>query len=170
MKLWQPGVVIPFITLSMLGISFLVVSLIPADMPAESVVEQTLERLKNEEGFRAKPYRDSRGVMTIGYGTNIGEGITRMEAEYLLRERLAVMHEGLTKELPWLSDAPKGQQSAILDMGYQLGVHGVLEFHDMLAALESGDCPAAKVAALDSEWWRETPERAERVTALLCED
>ena len=135
-----------------------------------SVVEKTLRRLKNEEGFRAKPYTDSRGVMTIGYGTNIGEGITHMEAEYLLRERLAAMHEGLTKELPWLSCAPQGQQSAILDMGYQLGVHGVPEFQDMLAALEAGDCPAAKVAALDSDWARETPKRAERVTAFLCED
>ena len=51
-------------------------------------MEQTLARLKVEEGFRAKPYPDSRGVMTIGYGTNIGEGITRREGEYLLRERV----------------------------------------------------------------------------------
>ena len=46
----------------------------------------------------------------------------------------------------------------------------MLDFHVMLAALEAGDCPAAKVAALDSDWMRETPERAERVTAILCED
>ena len=148
----------------------LIASLLVAGAATEPVVDQTLARLKNEEGFRAKPYHDSRGILTIGYGTNIGGGITRMEAEYLLRERLTATHDSLTKELPWLSAAPERQQSAILDMGYQIGAHGVLEFHHMLAALEAGDCPAAKVAALDSDWWRETPQRAERVTEILCED
>ena len=136
----------------------------------DSVVEQTLARLKPEEGFSAKPYLDSQDILTIGFGTNIGEGITRREAEFLLRERLEATYETLFKELPWLSDAPERQQSAILDMGYQLGPHGVLEFHDMLAALEADDCPTAQAAALDSEWARETPERAERVTDILCED
>ena len=51
---------------------------------------------------------------------HIGEGITRREGEYLLRERLAGTHEDLTGHLPWLSDAPQAQQLAILDMGYQL--------------------------------------------------
>ena len=129
-----------------------------------------LDRIMADEGFRAKPYPDSRGVLTIGYGTNIGEGITKREAEFLLRERLAGTYETLTQKLPWLSAAPDVQQSAILDMGYQLGADGLLEFHDMLSALEAGDCPAAKSAALDSDWARETPKRAERVTAILCED
>ena len=102
-------------------------------------------RLKNEEGFSAKPYHDSRGVLTIGYGTNIGEGITRREGEYLLRERLAGTHDSLNKELPWLSGAPKGQQSAILDMGYQLGVHGVLEFRHMISALKAGNAKLARL-------------------------
>ena len=158
------NLVVPPALLTLLGF------LLFAGAATESVVEQTAARLKSEEGFRAKPYPDLRGVMTIGFGTNIGEGITRREGEYLLRERLGATHETLTKELPWLSAAPERQQSAILDMGYQLGVHGVLEFHHMLASLESGDCPAAKVAALDSDWWRETPQRAERVTVLLCGD
>ena len=121
-------------------------------------------------GLSRQAVPDSRGILTIGFGTNIGEGITRREAEFLLRERLAVTYQTLTSNLPWLSDAPERQQSAILDMGYQLGPHGVLGFHGMLSALESGDCPAAKAAALDSAWARETPERAKRVTALLCED
>ena len=129
-----------------------------------------VDRIMADEGFRAEPYPDSRGILTIGFGTNIGEGITRREGEFLLRERLAGTYQTLTKELPWLSDAPERQQSAILDMGYQLGPRGLLKFHGMLSALEAGDCPAAKAAALDSAWARETPERAERVTAILCEN
>ena len=44
---------------------------------------------------------------------------------------------------------------------------GVLGFHDMLAALERGDWPAARAAALDSDWARETPARARRVADAL---
>ena len=69
--------------------------------------------------FAPEPYLDSLGVWTIGFGTNIGEGITRREAEFLLRERLAGTYQTLTADLPWLSDAPERQQSAILDLGYQ---------------------------------------------------
>ena len=47
-----------------------------------------IEYLKQEEGFRSKPYKDSEGVLTIGYGLNLSEGITRAEAEWLLRSRL----------------------------------------------------------------------------------
>ena len=154
------------------GLVGLIASLLIAGDATEpvAVVEQTLDRLKDEEGFRSKPYPDSRGVLTIGFGTNIERGITRDEGEYLLRERLTATHDSLTKALPWLSAAPEGQQSAILDMGYQLGPHGLLGFHNMLSALEADDCPAAKAAALNSDWARETPKRAERVTAILCED
>ena len=128
------------------------------------------DRISADEGFRADLYKDIEDVWTIGFGTNIGEGITRREGEFLLRERLAGTYQTLTSDLPWLSDAPERQQAAILDMGYQIGAPGLLKFHDMLSALEAGNCPVAKAAALDSEWARETPKRAERVTAILCED
>ena len=129
-----------------------------------------LDRIMADEGFRSKPYPDQNGILTIGFGTNIGEGITRREGEFLLRERLAGTYESLTKALPWLSAAPERQQAAILDLGYQIGPHGVLGFHDLLSALEADNCPAAKAAALDSDWARETPQRAKRVTAILCEE
>ena len=79
-------------------------------------------------------------------------------------------HETLTRELPWLSAAPEGQQSAILDMGYQLGAHGVLEFHDMLAALEADDCPAAKRPRWIRSGRAKRRSGPERVTAILCEE
>ena len=52
-------------------------------------------------------------------------------------------------------------------MGYQLGCHGVIGFHDMLAALARGDTEAAVKAALDSDWDEETPRRATLVVEAL---
>ena len=37
----------------------------------------------------------------------------------------------------------QARQRALLDMAYELGVEGLLGFHDMLAALERGDWAAA---------------------------
>ena len=47
-----------------------------------------VDSIKYEEGFRSKPYQDKEGVLTIGYGLNLTNGITRAEAEWLLRSRL----------------------------------------------------------------------------------
>lgn len=124
---------------------------------------QLVQTLKSEEGFRSKPYLDSRGILTIGYGTDLAEGITETEGEYLLRERLRSTLERLRNAWGPFSGQPVRIQSALLDAAYQMGVQGVLGFHDMLAALERGDIPAARAAALDSDWARETPNRAKRV-------
>ena len=126
-----------------------------------------MARLQKEEDFSQKPYTDTRGVLTIGYGTAIGEGITKTEAAYLLRERLTATHDALLKGWPPFRTLPGHVQEALLDMGYQLGVHGVLSFHVMLIALEHHNYQAARKAALASEWAEETPKRAARVADRL---
>ena len=126
-----------------------------------------IKTLKAEEGFRSHPYDDSRGVLSIGYGTNIGDGITRAEAEYLLRERLSRTWTELRKAWPTVGTLPTPAQFAVLDMGYQLGTAGLLGFHKMLAALAKGDYNAAVKEAESSAWARETPNRARRVVRVF---
>ena len=133
----------------------------------DSALAIVMVRLQQEEEFRSKPYPDSRGTTTIGWGTAIGQGITRTEAAYLLRERLEDTRKRLAKAWAPYEDMPAHVKEAVLDMAYQLGVEGTIEFTVMLAALERGDYAAARAAALDSEWARQTPERAERVAAGL---
>ena len=134
----------------------------PRDPPVEAI--------KAEEGFRRHPYTDTRGTLTIGYGTDISEGITRAEAETLLLGRLSSTQAALRRRLEGWSGFPHSTRDALTDMGYQLGPLGVARFTDMLAALRAGDCATAKAAALDSQWARETPQRARRVTDSLCDD
>ena len=132
-------------------------------------VDAVLPTIMQEEGFRSHVYTDTQGVLTIGYGTNLSEGITMLEAEALLRIRLTIANDGIHNSLPWLQDQPGRVQAAVLDMSYQLGVEGLLKFRAMIAALEAGNCAAAKAAALDSLWARETPGRASRVADRLCQ-
>ena len=131
-------------------------------------LEVVATTLMTAEGFRAKPYHDSRGVLTIGYGTNIGEGISKAEATYLMRERLRGVEGLIRAGSPAYDGLPLKARAALLEMGYQLGAHGLLEFDDMLTAIKVRDWDTAANAALDSVWAREeVPKRAKRISDAL---
>ena len=126
-----------------------------------------VEQIKRDEGFRARPYRDTRGVLTIGYGLNLDEGITEAEGAYLLQVRVAGMGRDLEKRWPPFDDQPPAVQVALVNMAYQLGVSGLLGFHHMLAALEAGQYQDAARYALESKWADEVPLRAARIAGQI---
>ena len=81
-----------------------IVVLDPIMAQEPSVIDIVVERLKLEEGLRLEAYRDSGGVLTIGYGFNLevpmdavergyldgydpADGVTQEQAEWLLRHR-----------------------------------------------------------------------------------
>lgn len=139
-------------------------------------MDRLVDLLREEEGWRADPYDDATGepvrapvgTLTVGYGTAFP--LTEQEGEWLLRHRLeresrhlvlAFQAHGVLRgcalpELAWL---------ALEDMGYQLGVMGVLLFHKMLECVSRRDWAGAARECRDSEWHRQTPVRAERVAA-----
>ena len=133
----------------------------------DPVVYEVESMLKDQEGFRSKPYPDSRGVLTIGYGTAIGIGISEQEGEILLRAVLLEKSRELLEKWPGHLRLPVEAQAAVLDMSYQLGVAGVLEFHKMVSALQVGDYRTAAHEAINSDWHRETPARAVRVSGIF---
>ena len=132
-----------------------------------SSVDRVMSRLKVQEGFRAMPYRDSEGVLTIGYGTNLEIGITMREGSYLLSERVHVAEIRFSHAWKPYRDMPVDVQVELLDMAYQLGVSGLLGFHDMLANLALGNYEGAAIEALDSAWAMETESRAAEVAAVF---
>lgn len=122
-----------------------------------------LDDLRVDEGLRLTPYRDTRGVLTIGYGINLDQGITRVEAEMLLEGRVADRIGALTVTLPWFPTLAPARQRVLINMAYQLGVGGLLGFRHMLEALRRGDYELAADEMLDSDWARQTPARAQRL-------
>jgi len=132
-----------------------------------TVDHDLLVLVKGHEGFRARPYRDSRGYITVGYGFCLDTWpLTEAEAEVVLAMRLLdVIHE--LSEQSWWGTLTDRQQRAIADMAYNIGVGGVLRFHDMIAAIEARDWDRAAAAMLNSEWARQVGARAEDDAAML---
>lgn len=137
-----------------------------ANLPAGVV-----EHLKREEGWRALPYRDHLGYLTIGYGFLIDERkpvpLPREVGDVWLGYAVQERWRELLERRPWIAQQPAEVQCALCSMAYQLGVGGLLKFQRMLGALERGDREAAARAALESRWAQQTPARAQRVAAML---
>ena len=56
-------------------------------MNIDSIVAFSKAMLRLDEGLRLKPYIDSLGHMTIGYGRALNRrGITKQEAEWMLED------------------------------------------------------------------------------------
>lgn len=115
--------------------------------------------LEQQEGFRAKPYRDSRGILTIGYGTNLDAGITSEQAKALMTCQLAG-NESALMDYPWFAGLDPVHRSVIENMAYNLGVGGVLEFKNMIAAIEAKDWSEAAQQMRASEWRVQVGDRA----------
>lgn len=132
---------------------------------------QTLADLRRDEGWQARPYRDSRGFVTIGYGFLVDErkpvAMPRAVGELWLQLDAEGTWAALLYHWPWLSTQPDDVQRALINMAYNLGIDGLAEFKLMLGALERGDRETAAANALDSAWHRQVGQRAERIAALI---
>lgn len=128
--------------------------------------------LIREESFVGHGYLDSKGILTLGYGFNIdkdhGGEIPLEVAQFWLDFKIRQTEDAIDAALPWWRNKPVWVQQAMTEMAYQMGVHGLLGFKDMLTALEASDYATARVAASDSQWDRsDSPARATRVIALI---
>ncbi len=107
-----------------------------------NAVDLALPRLKTEEGFRATKYTDTQGHLTIGYGFDVDAGISQSAAGALLGAQAEERHQVLM-ELGWYAALDPVRQSVCLDIAFNSGLHGLLNFPHMIAALAKGDWAAA---------------------------
>lgn len=132
------------------------------------MIEKALELIKEDEGFRAKPYLDSLGILTIGYGTQIADGISREEAELLLKYRAGKALEAIRLEPYWLRpDLGETRQAVLLSLVYNLGWPRYSKFQQMRLALGVGNYAKAAEELKDSRWYTQVGNRGPKLVAML---
>jgi lysozyme len=107
-----------------------------------SAVEIALPRLETEEGFRSTVYRDTNGLQTIGFGFCVDRGISRNAAAALLDAQVMELHTALL-QYQWYAALDDNRQSVCLDIATNQGLHGLLNYPHMLAALAAHDWQVA---------------------------
>jgi len=130
------------------------------------------DALKGDEGFRQFPYRDTQGVLTIGYGFNLqSDGLSQAEAAAVLELRVNRRYLELLTALPWVRELDQPRQAVLLNMAYNLGVAGLQQFKCMLLAVQAQDYGPAADDMLLSRWAEQVGARAWRLALqmLTCE-
>lgn len=126
-----------------------------------------ISQIKNHEGLRLKPYRDTRGFLTIGYGRCIDKrGITLEEANFLLQNDIDECKSNL-EHFQWYKIQPPEVKDALVNMCFNLGLRGLLGFKNMIAALGRGDYAEAAKHALDSSWSVQVKGRANEIAQVF---
>ena len=132
---------------------------------------QLRKEIKSDEGVVLHGYQDHLGYLTIGVGRLIdkrkGGGISEFEADFLLDNDLNKIIGLLDFKLPWIMALSDARQRALINMAFQLGVNGLLNFKTMLTALKEGRYEDAAKAAMASKWAQQTPERAKRIANIF---
>jgi len=156
----------------------------------ETILSKTLPLTKWAEGFRDTMYKDSVGVPTIGYGSNLNSPHIQAELEklgYSTRSLLArndvikekdaeiMLNRGMVQALkdaqtfvgPEWHDLDPIAKIVVLDMSYNLGLTRLSKFKNFKSALEQQDYRTAGEEMIDSEWYGQVGWRSKRLADMM---
>lgn len=130
------------------------------------------QKLKNllikHEQFKQFVYTDSTGHLTIGIGRNLSDrGISSSEALGLLDDDIFYFTSKLSNLLPFFDSLDDNRKIVLVDMCFNLGVNGFLEFREMLLAVEKGDFDTASNEILRSKAAIQARDRYEQLAYIM---
>lgn len=132
----------------------------------------TRERLRAQiakhEGLRLKPYQDTVGKWTIGYGRNLSDvGITRAEASMLLEHDIDTAYADLLRRYPWAGSLDSVRCAVLTEMCFNLGLPRLSGLVNTLRMVERGDYAGAAAGMLKSKWASQVKDRAKTLAKQM---
>lgn len=141
--------------------------------------DQIINQLERHEGVKLTSYLCPAGKVSIGVGHNlearpvpgipceVGHTITADQARRLLIRDLVDCDRALNDALPWVSSLDDARYGVLLNMAFNLGVHGLRGFRRMLAAVRGGRYDDAAAEMLNSVWARQVKGRARELAQQM---
>lgn len=135
----------------------------------QKVIDSEIAQIVADEGYRSRPYKDSRGLWTIGFGHLIKEGenfkdLTPHKAVEMLRKDYEYASDSVENKYPWAEGEVK---LVLINMTFQMGVSGVSKFENTISHMQQGEYDKAAGEMLDSRWASQTPNRAARLAGRI---
>ena len=125
-------------------------------------------RIKNNEGYSNKPYKDQLGFFTIGYGHLIKSNESKYLKNLYSKKSLENLfdedfNKALVqyKKLFFKKTHGQKEKELLIEMLFQLGDKGVSKFVKMLSHIEKKQKFMTCLEMLNSLWYKQTPKRVE---------
>lgn len=148
----------------------------------DDLLNQATNLIKLHEGYRSKAYKDIYGKITIGYGRNLQgnpptliewnsvlfpDGISQKQAEALLEPQIIAINNWLSKVFSWWNNLTNNRKMCLIDIVFNIGENGFLQFHDTIAALANANYTEAAAQLKNSAWYTQTGQRARNDVLLM---
>lgn len=139
------------------------------DAMEAKLLDRIKEQLVRHEGLSHKPYRCTAGKLTIGIGRNLDDcGVSRTEAYVLLENDIQNCEKQLVDEIPEIyNPLDEVRKSVLLNMCFNLGIGGLLNFNNTLAFIAAGDWEQAANGMLASKWAKQVGRWAIELSELM---
>ena len=127
-------------------------------------------RIKKNEGFSSRPYKDQLGNYTIGYGHLIRKKeivlykkkIKISFFQNLFENDFKIALDDYNKHFRKYSFS-QNIKELIVEMIFQMGIQNVLSFKKTLRHFRKNNKFLAALEMMDSIWYKQTPLRAENL-------
>jgi len=154
------------------------------------LAEMLIPHVKESEGYYARAYRCPAGKLTIGYGHNLDarpitteQGVRlgiplpgllkpatlyleKAQAEGLMLDELEEVYHALI-EKNVLQGLDAARKAVLIDMGFNMGVPGLMKFHRMLEALKEHRYMDAADEMVDSAWYNQVGRRSKKLVKIM---
>jgi lysozyme len=132
------------------------------------VVEQALKQWQADEGYKQHPYKDTKGILSIGYGRNLeAVGVTRLEADYMARNDLYGARLLLDAVYPWWRDCNDARCGVLMMMMANMGAETFAEFKTFLGFMKAGEWQKAVDDLRGTSVFAELGARYERYCQII---
>ena len=125
-------------------------------------------RIKKNEGYSNKPYKDQLGFYTIGYGHLIKPNEEKYFYNKYKKNHFETLFitdfEKSNNEYKKLFNKKKynsKEKDLLIEMLFQLGPKGVMGFKKMLFYLDKKQKYMTCLEMMNSLWYKQTPKRVE---------
>ena len=135
------------------------------------------KRIKLNEGFSYKPYKDQLGYLTIGYGHLIlssenillKKRIYKKELEEIFEKDFKRALNNFNNTLKHLTSNKK-EAELLIEMTFQLGIKSCLKFKNLIKNMKKGNKHLVCLDMMDSLWYKQTPFRVKNLIKTFLND
>lgn len=145
-------------------------------MSTKNTKRLAVRLIREGEGVRYEVYWDQtgnkvgqseQGLPTIGAGTNLTIPIDDRVVNLMLEIRLEDVIKSVTDAIGFYESVSAPRQAVLLDMAYNMGTAGLIEFSNTLTALRNDNYDGVMMGIYHSDYYHDVGSRAIRNMMIM---